>query len=221
MEVYASTSIKRLNIGFLDEILDKKFEILWLQIRPSRLPRGMSGIIISNVYHSQTNKGATDTDILNYLYEPMPTIEARIPNIGVLIVGDFNRLNICKFKNAFQLTQIVNFFTRGNRMLDLILTNMKCYFKDSIKRPGFGLSDHATIERQPQARCTRPKAKKCILSRDLKATKKIAMSSYLKKISIFESVMRGYSCEEKTKILEKIIITGLNTIMPFKRSQSQ
>ena len=92
----------------------------------------------------------------------MSTIEARFPNCGILIVRDFNRLNL---PIAIAHT------------LDLIFSNVKRYFKDPIKRPAFGLSDHSTIELQPQARCTRPKAKQYILSRDLEATKKIAMSS--------------------------------------------
>ena len=92
----------------------------------------------------------------------MSTIEARFPNCGILIVRDFNRLNL-----PIAIA----------RTLDLIFTNVKGYLKDPIKRPAFGLSDHATIELQPKARCTRPKAKQYILSRDLEATKKMAMSS--------------------------------------------
>ena len=79
----------------------------------------------------------------------MSTIKARFPNCGVLIVGDFNRLDICRFMNAFHLKH-VNFFTRGYRTIDLMPANMKDYFKEPIKRPTFGLSDHrACINPKP------------------------------------------------------------------------
>ena len=47
--------------------MDKKFEEIWLKLRPTRLHWGLSCVIVANVYHPQTDKGAKDSDMLIYL----------------------------------------------------------------------------------------------------------------------------------------------------------
>ena len=128
---------KTIKCEILDELSDEKFEVIWVKLRPYRLPRGMSCIVVANVYHPQTEYGASDAEILSFLYESMSSIEARFPRCGILIAGDFNRLDTSGFQNAFQLKQIVKFPTRGNRTLDPIFTNMKSFYKDPINFPAF------------------------------------------------------------------------------------
>ena len=86
---------KGLKYTVLEDLYDDKIEAIWLQLRPSRHPRGLSCIIIANVYHPQTDKGVSDPEILHYLYDSMSTIESHFPNCGVLITGDFYRLDTC------------------------------------------------------------------------------------------------------------------------------
>lgn len=80
------------------------------------------------------------------------SFEACFASCGVLIVGHFNRLVTSSFKNFFQLKQNVKFPMCGNRSLNPIFSNMKEYYKDPVKRPVFGLSDHAAIKLQPLVR---------------------------------------------------------------------
>ena len=94
---------KGLKYTVLEDLYDDKIEAIWPQLRPLRLPRGLSCIIIANVYHPQTDKGISDPEILHYLYDSISTIELRFSNCGVLITGDFNRLNTSRFRNAFKL----------------------------------------------------------------------------------------------------------------------
>ena len=106
---------------------DERLKAIWIKIRPQRLPRGMSSIVISTIYHPQTDKGVSDSEMLNYLYESVTVIESRCSNCGFLVTGDFNRLNLIGFGNAFKLKQIVHFPTRGTRTLDCIFTNLSEY----------------------------------------------------------------------------------------------
>ena len=182
-------------------------------LRPYGLPRGMPCIVVANVYHPQTECGASDAEMLSFLYDSMSHIEARFPSCDILIAGDFSRLDTRGFQNAFQLKQIVKFPTRGDRTLDHILTNMKSFYKN---RPAFGLSDHITVELYPLDRCEHPNANGRVLSRDLRETKKIAVSQYLREVDILPLVQNKDLCEEKTQELENVIITGLDGIMPFK-----
>lgn len=60
----------------------------------------------------------------DYLATSLTTIEGRYPRCGILITGDFNRLNIARFLAQFKLKQLVRVPTRIERTLDLIITNM-------------------------------------------------------------------------------------------------
>jgi hypothetical protein len=118
-------------------------EVLWIQIRPNRLPRGFSNIVVGTVYRPPR---ADNTAMLNYLMDSLSSIETQHSNCGIILLGDFNGINVAKLKSSFQLKQIVNFPTRGQNTLDLILTNLQDYYDTPVSRPPFGLSDHVTIE---------------------------------------------------------------------------
>ncbi|EDO32635.1 predicted protein [Nematostella vectensis] len=96
-------------------------ETLWLYLRPNRLPRGFSCIIAAVIYHPPK---ADDTYLREDLFQSLALVEARYPNCGLLVTGDFNRLNINVLLNHFRLKQIVKVPTRKKATLDLILTNM-------------------------------------------------------------------------------------------------
>ena len=77
-------------------------------------------------------------------------------------------------------------------------------------------SDHITVELHPLERCEHPNANRRVMSRDLRETKKIAVSQYLREVDILSLVQDKDLCEEKTQVLENVIITGLDEFMPFK-----
>ena len=90
--------------------------------------------------------------MLNYLIECLSFIESNYSNCGIIILGDFNRLNIIRLKNNFNLKQIVNFPTRGQNILDLVLTNLKNFNEKTENLSPFGLSDHVTIKVRSRTR---------------------------------------------------------------------
>ena len=96
-------------------------ESLWLYLRPNRLPRGFSCIIAGVIYHPAKADSPLFRD---HLFRSLALTEARYPNCGLLVTGDFNRLNIDGLLNHFRLKQIVKVPTRKKATLDLILTNM-------------------------------------------------------------------------------------------------
>ena len=52
-----------------------------------------------------------------------------MPNAAIIITGDFNRLNVKQIIDQFRLKQLVKFPTRGNRTLDLTLTNLGKFYQ--------------------------------------------------------------------------------------------
>ena len=151
--IYIRNSIK---YQVLHDMMNTEIEALWVKLRTSCLPRGISCIILCNLYHPPSGN---DQQAINYLYESLTTIEANFPSCGIILLGDFNKLITSRLTNGFKLYQIVKFPTRGQNLLDLIFTNMKEFYKEPIKRPAFGLSDHDTIEVQPLERLQMPKPK--------------------------------------------------------------
>jgi hypothetical protein len=98
MYVRASTPVTILTEYNVEDI-----EILWCKLRPSRLPRGFSNLIVATVYHPPT---ADDNVLINHLTDTLSKIESTMPHAAIIIAGDFNRLNINQITNQFRLKQI-------------------------------------------------------------------------------------------------------------------
>ena len=170
-----------INLTVLDDSQDPSFEMLWAKLRPARLPRGCNSIIVRTLYPPPS---ASDPAIMEYLIKCLSTIELCYPNCGILIAGDFNRLQITRLRNNFQLKEIVHFPTQGRKTLDLVLTNISGYYQDPIECPPFGLSDHASIELQPKERAHVKQPTITIKARDLRPSKCQAMGTYLEAVDV-------------------------------------
>ena len=105
----------------IDELNDSPFESLWVYLRPNRLPRGFSCLIIGIIYHPPQDDDATFTD---HLISSLDAALNKYPNAGIMFVGDFNRLNYRYISNHFNLRQTVKNPTRGAAILVLIFTNL-------------------------------------------------------------------------------------------------
>ena len=73
-------------------------------------------------------------------------------NCGNALMGDLNRLKTSSTSQSFKLKQLVNFPTRGERTLDVILTNIPQFNNIPEKLAPFGLSDYFTISLFPKVR---------------------------------------------------------------------
>ena len=183
-----------INFTILEDLEDPSFEALWLKLRPARLPRGFSCIVLGIIYHPPNNNNPA---ILDYLWQSLSSIESRFPNSGLLIVGDFNRLNTKRLQNIFDLKQIVKFPTRGDKILDLVLTNLREYYKDPIQRPPHG---HMSVEVQPKDRSQLPYSRSTIKTRDLKPSNRLTIRTYLQEVDAYTLVGNVHGCAEKVSI---------------------
>lgn len=123
--IYIKNSISFENLIQLED--PNGIEVLWCKLNPCRLPRGFSCLIVGVVYHPPS---ANTEYMINHLLETMEKIESYFPNAGIIITGDFNRLDISQLVSHYNLKQLVKFSTRGERILDLVLTNLKDYYKE-------------------------------------------------------------------------------------------
>ena len=146
-QYFITNSIGQCPADATQEVLaaaDKK--VLWINMCPTRLPRGFTNLIVGTVYHPPSAKNAA---MLNYLSNCLSVMESRFPNCGFIILGDFNKLNTSRLRTGYDLKQLVNFPTCGNNTPDIVLTNLNAFFDQPTKCAPFGLSDHMSIEVRP------------------------------------------------------------------------
>ena len=131
-------------------------EVLWVKLRPKRLPRGFSSLIAGVVYHSHWT-ATYNNCIRDHLFQSLLLAESRFRNCALIVAGDFNRLDVKSIQRHFRLKQIVKKPTRKNAILDLVLTHMHGFYADPQHFPPFELSDHhtATVEAKERAESRR------------------------------------------------------------------
>ena len=127
-------------------------------------------------------------------------------------MGEFNGL----LGNNYNLKEIVNFPTRGERTLDLVLTNLQDHYETPTPRPPLGLSDHTSIEVQPKVRIKSNNSTSTFQPRDMRSSKRLARCTYLESVDLDTIVNSADSCKGKALLLEQIIKTGLDHVMPMR-----
>ena len=85
-----------------------------------------------------------------------------------------------------------------------------------IKRSALGLSDHSSIEVQPKQRASTSRSKQTVISRDLRPSNRHAMRLYLEQVDVAAKIAAEESCERKVSMLQTILQTGLDIILPLK-----
>ena len=117
------------------------------------------------------------------------------------------------------MKQFVRSPTRGDRILDLVLTNLpQTYDKNGVEiLPAFGLSDHNVALLHPKVRSGQEGLSgKVITKRYTRISRKLELGRYLNSInwSIVDSLE---NCEDKLELMTNLIINGLNHIIRIER----
>ena len=129
----------------LSDLHHEDHEALWAALRPTRLPRGFSNIIVSVVYQPTD---ANDSAMRDYLVSSLISLEANFSNCAIILAGDFNKSLLPMVQSAvkaFHFKPTVSFLTRGNNTLGQIFTNFSEFFSAPCSLPPFGLSDHLSV----------------------------------------------------------------------------
>ena len=199
----------------IPDLQSDEHEALWAVLRPSRLPRGYSNIIVGVVYHPPNANDATKKE---YLMSSLEQVESKYPNSRIILTGDFNRTLEPMLKTSakiFQLKPIVHFPTRGANTLDQIFTNLHEYYSVPCSLPPFGLSDHLTVTVSAKTREQSYKPKrKIVKARDKRPSKLASVGRFLLQVPWSDLLSCHQSSETKLQILTDIINYGLDTIMP-------
>ena len=191
-------------------------EVLWVKLRPKRLPRGFSSLIAGVVYHPHWT--ATENDCMrDHLFQSLLLAESRFPNCALIVAGDFNRLDVKSTQRHFRLKQIVKKPTRKNAILDLVLTNMHGFYADPQHFPPFGLSDHHTVTVEAKERAEFRQAPKFVLKRDKRESRRAELGWYFGTMDWQTLFSSANCCQDMLDILHNVIHTGLKILMPVRR----
>ena len=171
----------------------EQHELLWLRIRPNRLPRGVPSIVVGILYYPP---GGDDKLICDHLFQTLSSIESNYPNSGIILAGDFNRLNINRILKQLCLKQLVKVPTRNDAILDLVLTNLHDHYCSPESLPPFGLSDHNTLIVHPSNKTHTSNKKIIRMKRDHRSSRRAEFGRYLCSIDWSSINSDQNSCEE-------------------------
>ena len=196
------------NINVPDEL-----ECLWLRVCPHRLPRSVAGIVVCAVYIPPNS--SQQSVLVDHLISTVDELNAKHPDIGVTILGDFNRTEIGPICRSHALSQVVNKPTRENATLDLIITNLKRFYEDPSVRSPVGCSDHVTIYWSPKQghhiQCS-------VQKRTVRPLIKSRMYEFGRWITSYawEEVLSGNSTQDKADAFYATLNTAIETHFPSK-----
>ena len=119
-------------------------ECMWLWLRPLCQPCPLSGIIIGAMYFPEAPPDLQRT-CANCIIECIDSVTSAHPDCGVLLLGDFNTLNVMNILAKQTLKQLFREPTRGNNILDLVISNLASYYNKPVVSVHLGSSDHRSV----------------------------------------------------------------------------
>ena len=79
---------------------------MWVRVRPQRLPREITGLILCVVYHPPSSP--YDTLLIEHLSNSLDILQSKYPDAGIGLLGDFNQLDTDLICHLSGLVPVVN-----------------------------------------------------------------------------------------------------------------
>ena len=168
------------------------FECLWCNVSSEN-----SEYFIAAVYNPP-DPIYNEADLIEYLMDTCEKIMSSDPNARIIIGGDINKLNVMELIVQHSLQQMVKLPTRGERVLDVFLTNYPLLWRKPIVFNSLVRSDHRGVLVPP--RITTKSVRKNVLFRDVREHRKLQMDRKLKNLEwdIF------FDCENPSENVQKL-----------------
>ena len=161
----------------LPDFDDPQIESIWVKVRPHRLPRGTSALLIGTVYHPPSSSAEQNPLLISHIQRNIGAFLNSCPDGLAIVIGDFNppstRIKSADVTMATGMRQIVRFPTRNDATLDWCFTNKPNLLSNPVQLPKIGTSDHNAIMISPVSNIhpsnkMRPKS---ILVRDIRRSR--------------------------------------------------
>ncbi|KAI8513803.1 hypothetical protein Bbelb_081270 [Branchiostoma belcheri] len=190
----------------------EELDCLWVWVRPHRLPRSVSAIAVCGVY---IPPDSPHQDVLvDHLTYTTDTLRTKYPDIGIVVLGDLNRTDTTALCRGNRLKQVVNQPTRGDVVLDVIITNIYSQYGPPVVGAPVGRSDHNSVLWTPVV--TRPHSKShSRVVRPLKDSDIRAFGTWITKHS-WQEVYTAQSTQENTDAFYETLTSGIDHFFPTK-----
>ncbi|KAI8503384.1 hypothetical protein Bbelb_192050 [Branchiostoma belcheri] len=141
-------------------------------------------------------------------------MRTKYPDCGLTLLGDFNRTDISEICRGDLLSQVVKNNTRGDAILDLILTNMKDWYQCPSILPPIGMSDHSSVLWVPKAKTTDNKPIKK-QTRQLGESGLFEFGKWITKHK-WSEVYDAHGVIDKANAFHSTLENAINTFFPTK-----
>ena len=145
-------TVSKLNIAF-----PKSVEVVWGLLKPKVITGKITTIIVCCFYSPPRSR--KNSELIDHITVTLQTLMNIHTNAGIIISGDRNDMDISALLSIDpSLRQTVLLPTRGFKTLDVIVTNLSCFFNEPQiippvmpDRPGHGVpSDHSGVSAKPK-----------------------------------------------------------------------
>ena len=132
---------------------DQDIESLWINMRPFKLPRCVSAILLGVIYHLTSCAADDNVALIDQIQKVSEALPLKHPDGLIVINGNFNPtttgISERSIKLRTGLSQIMKVLTWDTGTLDWCLTNKPKLFRDPEQLPKIGRSDHYTVLIKP------------------------------------------------------------------------
>ena len=121
----------------IDVFTPDNLEVVWGLLKPKESSAKFKKIIACSFY-SPPNNGK-NTRLADYLVSTLQMLYTRYPESGIILGADKNKMNITPILNCgLRLNQVVDKPTRQGAILDVLIMNLRQYYKSPIIVPPVG-----------------------------------------------------------------------------------
>ena len=203
--------------------LFKGVESVWISMRPYCLPRNITSIILSVIYHTTSNRESENIILRQHIQRNLDNLLANQPNALVILTGDFNSTSTgLKSKDLTRtnhLKQLVTFKSRDSGNLYWFLTNRTGLF-ELFQLPKIASSDHFTMLAKPLLGPKKNKVTKKIISRDMRDSAWHEFGRWITQKD-WNPVLNTSSCEDKFQQFITELKQGVDRYLPQRTVKVQ
>lgn len=204
----------------LTEFESPSIESLWLLVRPKKLPRSVSVILLAVIYHSTASRQSQNAELYSHIQCNVDSFLQLHSDALVLVTGDFNfrstGLDVNHIKRIVGLSHMIKVATRADAILDWCLTNSRDNIFQSVQLPPIGTRDHYTILMKAQEPPSKPDNSP-IWKRDLRDS---SIRPFGRCIASFDwsAILDIHECDIKYGKFNDTMSAMIDKFFPLKRT---
>ena len=158
-----SVRTEKFTISKLNVQIPKSVEVVWGLLKPKIITGKISVIIVCCFYSPPRSR--KNIALIEHITLTLQSLLNQHLSAGIIISGDRNNIDIATLLTIDpSLRQCVDQFTRGQKILDIILSNLHCFYNVTVIVPpispdqsGKGVpSDHSGVIATPHTNSTLP-----------------------------------------------------------------